>query len=222
MYFHLFWIPFFPLGKATHTVCLHCNENMEGEKVPVKLATAITSYKSKSYTPKWTFAGFGVIVFLYFYLFVRVSPIDWIQTTFQNWNKKTIPDKVILGESPAMRDCFVVVEKYDTTDKNNLNALRMDDQANLKFTMRVARIETINNDSLSVFYTKKVLHTSQEYNSDIEKLLTAISVNDDNFTVENSNKRMFHKSYLKKLYADGMLKGYYIDGKSIPYSIGPN
>ncbi|MBO0934096.1 hypothetical protein [Fibrella aquatilis] len=60
-YAHVFWIPFFPIGKVTVAECEHCKKTLAKDEMPERLKTAALAIQSDSNTPKWTFAGLGLM-----------------------------------------------------------------------------------------------------------------------------------------------------------------
>lgn len=60
-YAHVFWIPFFPVGKTGATQCTHCKHVLERKEFPASLYGHYETMKINSRTPRWTFTGLSVI-----------------------------------------------------------------------------------------------------------------------------------------------------------------
>jgi hypothetical protein len=66
-YAHIFWIPFFPIGKTAVTQCHHCKQVLKLNEFPPSLKLAYDNLKSNSKTPVWTFSGVALLaVFVVF------------------------------------------------------------------------------------------------------------------------------------------------------------
>jgi hypothetical protein len=63
-YAHIFWIPFFPIGKTGASQCGHCKQVLKEKEMPSSLKMAFDDVKSRTKTPYWTFAGVAIIVVL--------------------------------------------------------------------------------------------------------------------------------------------------------------
>jgi len=60
-YFHFFWIPMFPIGKSTYTVCNHCKQTLSINQMPQEYRIAIADQAAEAKTPVWQFAGLMII-----------------------------------------------------------------------------------------------------------------------------------------------------------------
>ncbi|RFZ94307.1 hypothetical protein D0C36_01765 [Mucilaginibacter conchicola] len=58
---HIFWIPFFPIGKTGSSVCAHCRQVLDYRNMPQSLKIAYDNVKADAKLPLWTFSGFGVV-----------------------------------------------------------------------------------------------------------------------------------------------------------------
>jgi|JFJP01.1.fsa_nt_gi zinc-ribbon family len=65
-YAHVYWIPFFPIGKVTVTECNNCKRTFEYSELPQAIQTKIDREKEKEgvKTPIWMFSGLGVVAVL--------------------------------------------------------------------------------------------------------------------------------------------------------------
>lgn len=63
-YAHIFWIPFFPIGKTAVSQCTHCKQVLEKKEFNGNLQESYHKIKSNSKTPIWTFFGIGIATIL--------------------------------------------------------------------------------------------------------------------------------------------------------------
>jgi hypothetical protein len=63
-YAHIFWIPFFPIGKTGVTYCSHCKHALEKKEFNSSLIQEYESLKIKSKMPLWTFSGLAILAVL--------------------------------------------------------------------------------------------------------------------------------------------------------------
>lgn len=60
-YAHVFWIPFFPIGKTGVSVCESCRQVLQLKQMPESLKPAYDNAKSNTRIPVWTFIGVFLI-----------------------------------------------------------------------------------------------------------------------------------------------------------------
>jgi len=60
-YAHVFWIPFFPIGKTAVSQCDSCKQILKLNEMPPSLKAEYANLKSRSKTPIWTFSGLAII-----------------------------------------------------------------------------------------------------------------------------------------------------------------
>lgn len=63
-YAHVFWIPFFPIGKTAVSQCGHCKQALKLKEMPPVLQDDYQRMKQQSKTPVWTFSGLALVVLL--------------------------------------------------------------------------------------------------------------------------------------------------------------
>jgi hypothetical protein len=63
-YAHVYWIPFFPLGKKLATQCRHCKQAVEESELSPAVFSVVQSLRHDVRTPVWNFAGLGVVAVL--------------------------------------------------------------------------------------------------------------------------------------------------------------
>ena len=64
-YFHVFWIPFFPIGQRIASQCTFCKQVLEVNQMPASYSEALQDAKQQSKTPWWAFIGVGLIGLLF-------------------------------------------------------------------------------------------------------------------------------------------------------------
>ena len=62
-YFHVFWIPTFPITKKAQTTCSHCKQVLEQKEFTEELNGELTSLKAGTSTPFWTWSGSLLLAF---------------------------------------------------------------------------------------------------------------------------------------------------------------
>ena len=60
-YFHVFWIPVFPIGQRTVSQCTFCKQVLETNQMPAGYSDAVNDAKQQAKTPWWAFIGLGII-----------------------------------------------------------------------------------------------------------------------------------------------------------------
>jgi hypothetical protein len=63
-WFHVFWIPFFPIGKVGVSQCSHCKNMLKEKEMTPQLRMAAANLKSQSKTPLFTFIGLALLIVL--------------------------------------------------------------------------------------------------------------------------------------------------------------
>lgn len=61
---HVFWIPFFPIGKTGVSQCNHCKQILKKEEMPSSFLVAYDNIKAKTRIPVWTFSGLALVAVL--------------------------------------------------------------------------------------------------------------------------------------------------------------
>jgi len=61
-YAHVFWIPFFPIGKTGVSVCGNCKQVLKLNQMPPILKMNYDNVKTRTRTPIWAFSGVFLIV----------------------------------------------------------------------------------------------------------------------------------------------------------------
>lgn len=63
-YAHVFWIPFFPMGKTGVSQCDQCKQVLKLKEMPSYLKTSYENLKSPTKTPIWMFSGLALAAVL--------------------------------------------------------------------------------------------------------------------------------------------------------------
>ncbi|WP_083760700.1 zinc-ribbon domain-containing protein [Robiginitalea biformata] len=74
-YFHIFWIPVFPVGKSTFSECVHCKRTIRKKEFSPELKNTYEGSKSQIKRPLWHWAGLIILGLL----FAAVSILSTIQ-----------------------------------------------------------------------------------------------------------------------------------------------
>ncbi|WP_374950641.1 hypothetical protein [Mucilaginibacter sp.] len=61
---HIFWIPFFPIGKTGVSQCTHCAQVLQLKQMSPSLKISYDNMKGNVKTPLWTFSGLGIIALI--------------------------------------------------------------------------------------------------------------------------------------------------------------
>src|SRR5699024_8203837 len=72
-YFHLFWIPFFPLWKSTQSQCSHCKKVCKAREFDSALQQSAKEVKKQPSTPWWTWSLSFVLLLLILSITVLVQ-----------------------------------------------------------------------------------------------------------------------------------------------------
>ncbi len=56
-YFHIFWIPVFPIDKKYYSHCVHCKQTLTGNQMPATYHNAVSEIAQRTKTPIWQFIG---------------------------------------------------------------------------------------------------------------------------------------------------------------------
>ncbi len=67
-YFHLYWIPMFPLGKGVRAECMNCEMEFKGKKMPKAASVYADELKKSVKTPFSHFTGLGILTVLVLFI----------------------------------------------------------------------------------------------------------------------------------------------------------
>jgi len=75
-YAHVYWIPFFPIGKAVVSECTSCKRTIERNDFTDKLESEVALRKDQFKTPIWNWTGLGIIGAIVFFFWFNQAPPD--------------------------------------------------------------------------------------------------------------------------------------------------
>lgn len=69
-YAHVFWIPFFPIGRDVFAECMHCKRTLRQTEFSPELKQIYENNKNNVHRPMWHWFGLGLIGFLFVFVFL--------------------------------------------------------------------------------------------------------------------------------------------------------
>ncbi|GAO41526.1 zinc-ribbon domain-containing protein [Flavihumibacter petaseus] len=66
-YAHVYWIPFFPIGKTGVAQCNHCQATYKPKQMPEGIRLSYQDLKTTAKLPLWTLTGAAVIAAIVIY-----------------------------------------------------------------------------------------------------------------------------------------------------------
>ena len=63
-YAHIFWIPFFPIGKTAVSQCEHCKQVLKLKQMPDNIEMSYENLKGQSKAPVWMYSGIALVAIL--------------------------------------------------------------------------------------------------------------------------------------------------------------
>ncbi|RYF94997.1 MAG: zinc-ribbon domain-containing protein [Chitinophagaceae bacterium] len=63
-YAHLFWIPFFPIGKTAISQCDHCKKVLKSNEMSESIRSTYDVARQQIKTPLWAFSGGAIVAIL--------------------------------------------------------------------------------------------------------------------------------------------------------------
>ena len=155
-YAHVFWIPFFPIGKTAVSECSHCKQVLKLNQMPPQLSAAYEAMKPQSKTPIWTFAGLALVAVL-----ITIAVIS-------DKNKDQRNAKIIL--TPRKGDVFEIRTKEDHFTLYKVDLIEGD-----SVILRTNKYETNKLSGISDLKTKGTDAWSEEQyafaKSELKKML---------------------------------------------------
>ena len=111
-YAHIFWIPFFPIGKTAVSQCSNCKQVLKLKEMPPVLSGAYENLKGQGKTPIWTFSGLALVAVL-----ITIGVIS-------DKNKDERNAKIIL--TPRQGDIFEIRTKENQFTLYKVEAIQGD------------------------------------------------------------------------------------------------
>lgn len=146
-YAHVYWIPFFPMGKKGISQCRQCKTVLEEKEMPTDLKTEYDLMRNEAKTPIWQFTGLGILGIVIVLGYFASKESD--KNDLAYLNSPAVEDvynyKIASGEYSLMR----VASVNGDTVGVNLNTMQIN-----KLT-RIYKINKPENFDTSVVYFLK-------------------------------------------------------------------
>lgn len=122
-YAHIFWIPFFPVGKTGVSQCSHCRQMLKKKAMPPVLSAAYDNIKQHLKTPLWMFSGLALVVALVVTGLIADKNKDEKNAKLilspqrgDVFEIKTTANRYTLYKVDAVRDdsAFLLINNYET------------------------------------------------------------------------------------------------------------
>lgn len=150
-YAHVFWIPFFPVGKTAVSQCDHCKQVLKLKEMPSSLKATYENLKAQTKTPIWTFSGLALVAILISIGVVTAQRDDAKNAKLilspQNgdvFEVKTEDNQYTLYKVDNVKEdsVFLRINEYETNKLSGLNDLkRKGDKAYSEETFQVSKSE---------------------------------------------------------------------------------
>jgi hypothetical protein len=132
-YAHVFWIPFFPLGKTGVSQCDHCKQVLRLKEMPSSLKESYNIIKAQTKTPLWMFAGLAIVGF-----FITAGVISEIKKDEKNAQLVLAPKSgdilevklnvnsytIYKIEEVTSDSVFIRLNNYETNKRNRIDDLK--------------------------------------------------------------------------------------------------
>lgn len=132
-YAHVFWIPFFPIGKKVISQCENCKQVLKLKEMPSTFTMTYENMKSQFKTPVWTFSGVALLAIL-----VTIGVINDQQNTAKNsrlilapqtgdvFEVKTKDNQYTLYKIQTIEgdSAFIRINKFETNKATGLSELK--------------------------------------------------------------------------------------------------
>ncbi|MEO6317126.1 MAG: zinc-ribbon domain-containing protein [Chitinophagaceae bacterium] len=132
-YAHIFWIPFFPIGKTAVSQCGNCKQVLNLKQMPASLSAACENIKPRSKTPIWMFSGLALLAAI-----IVAAGIGNHQQTKRNtaliltpksgdiFEVKTKEHQYTLYKVTAMQgdSALIQINQYETNKESGLSDLK--------------------------------------------------------------------------------------------------
>ena len=104
-YFHFFWIPAFPVGKASVTACQHCKQVLAAREMPASYYAPVQAMQQQAKTPRTHFALLALLG-LFILISVLINAFD-----------KAKPAAVTATSAAPAREVVGTRYKFDVADE---------------------------------------------------------------------------------------------------------
>ena len=132
-YAHIFWIPFFPIGKIGVSVCTHCQQTLKLNDMEGPLKLAYQNGKLQTKMPIWIFSGLFILAVGIVALTINEKRKDqrnaqWIMAPIKGdvFEIKTKDDKyTLLKVNAVVKDSvYAIYNKYQTDGISGLDKMK--------------------------------------------------------------------------------------------------
>ena len=168
-YFHIFWIPMFPLGKQGMTQCPHCKQTLTERELAPQSRSYVNSQKGSAKTPLTYFSGLIIIGVLIFSV-ILINAFDKTGGYIRNPEVGDVyqvkgfdANQFVLWKVTAVEGDTVI---FATHKANNLSQAEITEEtvfgkldadftpSNLKMAKRNIKSMTKNNKNLVAIFRK--------------------------------------------------------------------
>ena len=158
-YFHIFWIPIFPIGKKTYSECTHCKKTIRKKEFSPEINKLYAANKNKAKRPFWHWSGLILIGLIALAIaFIGKTP----KTTSKNHvfeNKVLDADKIKNAIVQSSSDSPIIVIAKSIMEINNVNQV-----ISLK-----DKITLYEQNPNSVFKNGEYLYDTQNRNKEVDR-----------------------------------------------------
>lgn len=135
-YAHIFWIPFFPIGKTGLSQCDHCKQVLKLKEMPENLTASYDNLKAQTKTPIWMFSGLALIAILITFVVISDKKKDEKNAQLivnpqagDIFEVKTKDNQYTLYKVEQVEDdsVFIIMSMYEANKKSSLNNLKKKD-----------------------------------------------------------------------------------------------
>lgn len=150
---HIFWIPFFPIGKTGVSQCMHCKQVLTLKQMPEMLRISYSNLKSQAKTPIWTFSGLLLLAIIIVAVIItgkqkdeRVKAMisalkanDVLEIKLDDGNYTLAKVSRVKGDS-----VFIVVNKFQTDKASGIDKLKKEAYDAQEEVLTVEALKSMN------------------------------------------------------------------------------
>ncbi|MES2265761.1 MAG: hypothetical protein V4520_03305 [Bacteroidota bacterium] len=154
---HIFWIPFFPVGKTGVSECTHCRQVLAFKDMTPSLKLSYGNVKSGASTPIWTFSAIPVIAVLIAFVVIHGNQnAERITKMIPALQKNDVLHMKIAENAYSLSkvtrvhgdSVFFVNNKMQTDAVNGLNDLKREAYDTEERFLTVAELKDLNKKDL--------------------------------------------------------------------------
>jgi len=132
-YAHVFWIPFFPIGKTGVSACGHCQQVLKSGQMPPALKLVYDNVKARTRIPVWHFSGLFLVALIVIAVIIsdqkrgeKVGKYILAPKVNDVYEVKEKDEKYTLYKVQRIAGdtVFFVVNKYQTNQETGLDDLK--------------------------------------------------------------------------------------------------